>query len=536
MKLATATPSGDDNASVAYIDTKSAPRLLFSGEDVLEEKLPVGTRVIYPKPPMAPLGNVPGAIAHALEHPEGMPPLRKLLSPGMKVTLALDDISLPLPPMQRPDTRELICTAVLDKCAAAGVDDIHLIVANSLHRKMTGPEVKRMVGTKTFNAYWPDRLYNFDAEDADALIQIGTTEAKEEVWLPKRVVDSDVVIYVNLNLVPMDGGHKSIGVGLAPYATIRAHHNPETILKSDSYFDPEKSELHTSCNRIGAMVEETLKCVFHIETALNNKMFSPPLDFLGRNEDHFSMQDRMMVKGLRATLKRLPRPAKRAIFGKVPSPFGVVAVHAGEVKAVHDKILEKNWQQYLVPVEGQADIMIAGIPFVSPYSVNSILNPLLIHVMGLGYIFNMYRGKPLVRRGGVLILTHHCEDRFHPEHHPSYNEFFHRILTETRDSHKIQHKYEERFAHDPTYRQMYREGNAYHGVHPFYMWYWGENGRAHVGKVIVVGSENPHVPEILGWERAATLEEAIGKARDFTSQNAEITLFHLSPILMADVR
>ena len=24
---------------------------------------------------------------------------------------------------------------------------------------------------------------------------------------------------------------------------------------------------------------------------------------------------------------------------------------------------------------------------------------------------------------------------------------------------------------------MYRRGNAYHGAHPFFMWYWGQRGR-----------------------------------------------------------
>ena len=34
-----------------------------------------------------------------------------------------------------------------------------------------------------------------------------------------------------------------------------------------------------------------------------------------------------------------------------------------------------------MPVEGQADILITGIPYISPYNVNSFLNPLLVQVM-----------------------------------------------------------------------------------------------------------------------------------------------------------
>ena len=73
---------------VVYIDTDSAPRVLFYGEDVLLEDLPVGTRVIYPNRPIAGLPNPRAAIRYALNHPEGMEPLHALLEPGMKVTVA----------------------------------------------------------------------------------------------------------------------------------------------------------------------------------------------------------------------------------------------------------------------------------------------------------------------------------------------------------------------------------------------------------------------------------------------------------------
>ena len=45
------TPRHKEDDQVVYIDTDSAPRILFCGEDLLLEDLPVGTRVIYPKPP-----------------------------------------------------------------------------------------------------------------------------------------------------------------------------------------------------------------------------------------------------------------------------------------------------------------------------------------------------------------------------------------------------------------------------------------------------------------------------------------------------
>ena len=130
-----------------------------------------------------------------------------------------------------------------------------------------------------------------------------------------------------------------------------------------------------------------------------------------------------------------------------------------------------------------------GIPYICPYNVNSIMNPILVMCMGLGYLFNLYRGKPLVREGGVVIMFHPTQPDFHPVHHPSYIDFYEQVLTETTDPHVMSKQYEERYANDDWYRHLYRTGNAYHGVHPFYMWYWGAHAMQHCGRIIIVGGD-----------------------------------------------
>ncbi len=165
--------------SVVYIDRDSAPRIISSGEDFILEDLPVGTRVIYPKPPIKGLPNREAAIRYALNHPHDCEPLYAQLEPGMKVTIAIDDISLPLPPMAHarhpPDRRSRSCSS----CSHAnGVDDVHIIIANSLHRRMTEWEMKRMVRPEIFDAYYPDRYYNHDAEDPDGMVDLGETATR----------------------------------------------------------------------------------------------------------------------------------------------------------------------------------------------------------------------------------------------------------------------------------------------------------------------------------------------------------------------
>lgn len=531
---------------VRFLDDDSAPRYLHYGEDFITAKFPAGTRVIYPNPPMKPIENRGAAIRYAINNPEGgVPPLYAQLKPGMKVTIALDDISVPLPPMKTPDIRQTVLEIILPMLKDHGVEDIEIVVALALHRPMTAAEIKRMVGPEVFAEYWPKKLYNMDAEDQENMVVIGMTRHNEHVQVVRRVAESDLLIYVNVNYVPMNGGYKSIGTGLSGYKSITHHHNPKTILKSDSYMDPENSALYNSNTRMGKIFNEKIN-VFHIETALNNKMYDDSMAFLATPEDDWTPSDQMKFKSMQWALKKLPRPAKRALMHKVPADYGLIGCFAGETQAVHEKTLQKCWQQHAVKVEGQSDIVVYGIPFESPYNVNSILNPLLVRVMALGYFFNMYRGKPVIKKGGTLIITHPCYDEFDPEHHPSYIEFFNRILPMTRDSMEMQERWEKEFATNPNYIQMYRTGNAYHGVHPFYMWYWAENGQAHVGRVIVVGAENDHVPERLGWLQAKTMDEALDMAREFYKEDNKdneelqdkdpsITLMHHPPFVIADV-
>src|SRR5262249_9192660 len=159
--------------------------------------------------------------------------------------------------------------------------------------------------------------------------------------------------YVNINLVPMDGGHKSVGTGLADYQSLRAHHNAKTIRESESYMEPSRSQLHRSVERIGRVVDQHLK-VFHIETALNNRMFDGQLAFLGKKEEDYTEFDRLKLQGMQYALARMPRAAKRKLFMGVPAPYDAIGVHAGATEPCHERTLERCWKQYSVPVAGQS--------------------------------------------------------------------------------------------------------------------------------------------------------------------------------------
>jgi hypothetical protein len=175
-----------------------------------------------------------------------------------------------------------------------------------------------------------------------------------------------------------------------------------------------------------------------------------------------------------------------------------------------------------------------GLPYISPYNVNSIMNPILVACLGLGYFFNLYRNKPLVREGGVLIMSHPTPWAFNPVHHPSYIDFFDQVLSETTDLLEIEATYEKSFAEDEWYRHLYRTSYAYHGVHPFYMWYWCAHALQHLGGVIIVGGD-PKAVRRLGFKPATTLRDALEMAEDVVGRDPSITHLHAPPILLADV-
>lgn len=519
---------------IRELDASSAETLLWYGEDLIRAKLPAGSRVVYPKPSIAGLPDREAAIRYALANPEDAEPLHAQLRPDMKVTIAIDDISLPLPKMNRPDIRQSVLAVLLEMLEEAGTTDFEIVIANSFHRRMEPFEIRWSVGKRIFDACFPHRLYCHDGEAPEGLVELGETERGEKVRINRRAAESDLLIYVNINLVPMDGGHKSVSVGLCDYASLQAHHNPETIRASNSYFDHTRSPLTDSCNRMGRLVNEKLN-VFHIETAVNNRMFDPRMRFFTKPEDQWNALDKSTFRIAQVGLRSMPRKAKRKLLFSIPAPYELIAVHAGATDPVHAKTLAYNYQQYCVPVEGQSDVALFGIPFVCPYNVNAPMNPLLVRCLALGYFFNMYRGAPLVKKDGVFILTHPLYNDFSPEHHAAYHEFFHRCLPETRDSEALQRKYEAEFAEDPQYREMYRHGFAYHGVHPFYMWYWAENGAAHCGRVIVVGAEDKESARVMGWECADTVEQALEMAQSFLGRKPSVTHLHIPPINMVDV-
>src|SRR6476661_10431300 len=166
---------------VLDVDERTPPLLVHEGEGYRMQKFPLGTKVIYPPDALPGVADLNANIRRALLEPIGdSKPLPDLLHAGMKLTIAVDDISIPLPPMVTPDVRQRILEQVIELAARVGVDDLEIVVATALHRRMTATEIRRMVGARVYRSFWPTHLTNFDAEDKDGIAHIGQTEEGED--------------------------------------------------------------------------------------------------------------------------------------------------------------------------------------------------------------------------------------------------------------------------------------------------------------------------------------------------------------------
>ena len=483
LRSASSRPAGPRSPLVVTLDRKSAPRTIFSGDRLVDIDLPAGSRAVYPRQPLEALKDVDAAIRYALNHPYGSDPLHAKLRPGMKVVIAVDDISLPLPPMRAPDVRERVLTIVLELLSDHGVDDVEIIIATSLHRRMTASEVRHMVGARIFNAYWPKRLYNHDAEDPKGMKEVGATDHGEVVELNRKAVESDLVIYVNLNLVPMDGGHKSVTVGLCGYRSLKHHHDPHTMRKCHSYMDPAASELSTRVNRMGRVTNKAPQRLHHRDDDQQPDVRSPTRVPSQERRRPRRRRAKTALRGLRFDARQAPagrapgdlrsrplpvrrdrrvrrrdgggaradaRQVQRAVLGA----GGGAGRHPHRRRAVHQSV-----QRALLPEPAPRAGDGAGVPL------------------------QLLPERAAGEEGG--------DDDHHP---PLLRPLRHgapralrRVLPQppARDAGRARAPPEVRgeVRREPGVPpDVPHPGHAYHPAHPFYMWYWGEAGRQWLGE------------------------------------------------------
>jgi hypothetical protein len=303
---------------------------------------------------------------------------------------------------------------------------------------------------------------------------------------------------------PEGGGYSTMVLGLGGFANARAA----------TYGGP--GEL----SALGARLEAKI-ATFAVELVLDSRNTNPQHDFLAMNEDDLTSGQRVQLKGF----SHLPKPAVLRLASDLPTSAGLLGVFCGSTQLVHAAARKRFLDQHLVPLTHPADVLVTGLPAFGPHNTRAVLNPVLVRHLLQSWVLGQYVGRPALKPGGTVILLHPCTSRFDHQQHTAHFNFFNSVLPKARTPDELAAA-ENRFVRDPALLAAFRTGHAYHPAHPFLVWKQASAANTFLGRVIVVGADNESVPQLLGYETASSVSEALYHARNGLTQAQDILCLH----------
>ena len=172
-----------------------------------------------------PLHDPETAVAEALEHPIGSPPLREMARGRASACILVCDITRPVP-------NPTILGPVLRVLHEAGIsrDQVLLLIATGLHRPSTPAEKVEMLGQDIVSTY---RVEDHHGTRLEEHTLIGTTERGIPAWIDSRYLNADLKIATGLIephlMAGYSGGRKLICPGIAAIETVKRWHSPALL-------------------------------------------------------------------------------------------------------------------------------------------------------------------------------------------------------------------------------------------------------------------------------------------------------------------
>ncbi|MBD3197005.1 MAG: DUF2088 domain-containing protein [Candidatus Lokiarchaeota archaeon] len=507
--------------------------LIFYGDDVLIYDFPEDVDIYYAKKPIEPLSNDKTSITQAIENPIKSAPIESRVTKNSKIAICFDDVSVPLP-LIKDDVRAKAAEIVIKKLKRIGIakHNISFICATGLHRKCKPKELKLLLGKRIYSEF-KNQIFNHDVSNKENLTILGKTQEGDEIEINKLASEADLIIYLNVTFTPLNGGWKSIIVGLGSYKSIIPHHSPE-VLQQGSFMEPNTSGLHKIIWDMGRKIQKKIN-IFTIELVLNNNFFTGIYQKLykpiGTNSGKLALWRKLLL----SILRRFPKSIKSYTRKNLKAGYQLIGVFAGDIEHAHKKSLELINNQLNVPVKKQYDVIIYGAPNVTPYNVNSDMNPLLLHTLILGYLFNMHNGRSPLRDDGILIVSNPAYGKFDMEQHPSYYDFYNDILSKKPDIFNIK-DIEDRYLNNEEYIKKYRKEYAYHGTHALMVYYWGILGLKKVSKVIIAGAKDKKILEPLNFDYAKSLDHALELCNEILGDNYSTAYLCMPPLFLTEFK
>ncbi len=297
--------------------------------------------------PAPPLSDVSRALQDRLQHPIGMPaPLLDAVERGHRVLILVSDSF-------RQTGIAHCLPALIEALAQRGVRDtgIRFLVATGIHRGPTEAELAAILGPD-IHARFRSRVACHDPHDVAGLVDVGTTSRGSRVRVNRAALEADYVLVTGTTVLHyfagFGGGRKSILPGICSAGTISQNHSLN--------LDRVTGELNPDV-RIGR------------------------LDGNPVAEDMLEAARMVRTTGM---------------INTVLNRDGAIAgLFVGELEAAHRRAAAFALRTFAVPVQEQADLVIASA------------GPCRNYVQAHKALFNAYQA---VKPNGRIVFVARCEE------------------------------------------------------------------------------------------------------------------------------
>jgi hypothetical protein len=467
---------------------------------VVDLDAPPGTAILRPPPPGAPLEDVGAAVRDALRFPLAGEPLDALVPRGGRATVVVEPPALPIPGSSH-DPRRLALSTAVGELVRLGIPTSRqtLLVTAGLARRPDRHELDLVVTPELARRF--DGAVEVHDAEAPELVEHGSDD-EPPARLNRALVDSDVVVVVTAAETVLHGGPATL-LASADAGSMRGA-GAQSLLET----------AHSSGWEAAVALERRLARrvpLLGVSLALHNPRLGGALHGYPYEDEAL---DRVARSRTRRLFGLLPPSVRTRILRSLPLDLPPLAAFAGPPSVAHAEALLRTIEARATTLDEPLDIVVIGVPSVTPTLPRERPNPLLAATVGLGLALRLWRDAFPVRDGGTAVLVHGFDRRFeHPTQAP-YRAFFAAVRGGA-DPAAIAAA-EQSAASDERAIAAYRRGRTCHPLQPFADWDACRPARDRLGTILAARCRDASAARQLGLIPThglrAALDMALGQA------------------------
>ena len=484
---------------------------LLSGSRIVHVPLADGDVVLAPPLPPTHVVDVAAAVRDALRFPLDGRALADIVPRGGRVTVVVEPPSLPIPGAQL-DPRPQALATVLGELSALGIagDRQTILVAGGLARKLPHRDLERLLPPPQAREY-RGRVLVHDAADP-LLVPLDLGDGTR-VAIEPAIVDTDLIVVVSSAETVLQGG---------PAALLSAC-DAETIRKSAAA-DSLLQAAATPAWRLALAVERAVAARVPL-VGVSLVLDHPRLTGRFRDYPHEPHSFQHVARSpFRRIYSALPASLRRGILRDLQRTIAATGAYAGTPSVAHAESLLRTVELRGVPLAEPLDVLVVGIPWISPYVPRELLNPITSAAISLGLALRLWRDAFPVRDGGTLIVVHSLTRNFAHGTQGPYRRLFD-ALTSGTDVWSS----ERELSADARALEAYRAGHACHPSLPYADWAGCQPALARLGAVIVAESRDSVAARALGLVPSHSIASALEMAHGLAGGRARVGVLLAPP-------